>query len=280
MIAVLAALAAAVGLALVLGSVGTELTIPRLPSVPERLGLPEVSTREFALSEAGLFLVGAAICMALFGGVLPALAGGAFGATFPVAIHRQRRRDRLERARDSWPRIIDEIRILTTAAGRSIPQAILDAGRTAPVELRPAFDAAGREWRLTTELDRMLAVLRSTLADPTCDTVCETLLVAHQLGGADLDRRLSVLAEDRRTDAHYRKESRSKQAGVRFARRFVLLVPLGMAAAGLAVGSGRSSYETPLGQIAVMTALGVTAACWAWSGHMLRVPDEQRVFPT
>ena len=65
---------------------------------------------------------------------------------------------------------------------------------------------------------------------------------------------------------------------MRFARRFVLLVPLGMAAAGLSVGNGRSAYQTPLGQIAVMTALAMVAACWLWAGRMLRLPEEQRVF--
>jgi hypothetical protein len=34
---------------------------------------------------------------------------------------------------------------------------------------------------------------------------------------------------------------------VRFARRFVLIVPVGMAVAGLSIGTGRTAYETPLG---------------------------------
>jgi hypothetical protein len=35
------------------------------------------------------------------------------------------------------------------------------------------------------------------------------------------------------------------QAGVRFARRFVLLVPLGVALVGLSVGNGRAAYAKP-----------------------------------
>jgi tight adherence protein B len=102
--------------------------------------------------------------------------------------------------------------------------------------------------------------------------------VAHQLGGTDLDGRLEDLAEDRRLDAHYRKDARAKQAGVRFARRFVLLVPLGMALAGLSVGPGRAAYQTPFGQAAVTVALVMVLGCWVWSGRLLRLPEEERVF--
>ena len=70
-------------------------------------------------------------------------------------------------------------------------------------------------------------MLKDRLADPTADAACETLLVAHELGGTDLDRRLEALAEDRVQDAQGRKDARAKQAGVRFARRFVLIVPVG-----------------------------------------------------
>ena len=40
--------------------------------------------------------------------------------------------------------------------------------------------------------------------------------------------------------------SQAKQAGVRFARRFVLIVPVGMAVAGLSIGTGREAYRTAL----------------------------------
>jgi tight adherence protein B len=65
---------------------------------------------------------------------------------------------------------------------------------------------------------------------------------------------------------------------VRFARRFVLLVPLGMAAAGLTIGTGRQAYATAGGQLAVAGALGAVAACWWWSGRLMRLPGLPRVF--
>jgi tight adherence protein B len=125
---------------------------------------------------------------------------------------------------------------------------------------------------------RTAAVLKAALADPTADATCETLLVAHEIGGSDIDRRLAALIEDRIQDTQGRKDARAKQAGVRFARRFVLLVPVGMAMAGMSVGEGRAAYATSFGQVMVVIGISVVVACWVWAGRIMRLPEEERVF--
>lgn len=257
----------------------------RGPSPTERLrqwmrqaGIEDVEPREFVAVTVALAAVGAVSGFLLFGGVLAPLAVGAFVGSSPVASYRVRRANRRATANDAWPQLIEEIRVLTGAAGRSIPQALLEVGRRGPEELRSAFDAAHREWVITTDFERTVAVLKERLADPTADATCETLLVAHQIGGGDLDRRLAELAEDRRVDNLGRKDARAKQAGVRFARRFVIAVPIGMAVAGMSLGDGRASYQSASGQIMVAVGLSLVALCWVWSGAMLKLPDTDRVF--
>jgi len=159
-----------------------------------------------------------------------------------------------------------------------VPQALFEAGRRAPEGLRPAFEAAQREWLLSTDFERTVAVLKAGLADPTADAACETLLVAHEVGGTDLDRRLEALIEDRVIDVQGRKDARAKQAGVRFARRFVLLVPAGMAFVGLSIGNGRAAYATPGGEAMVGIGIVGIVACWLWAGRLLKLPEEERVF--
>jgi tight adherence protein B len=241
-------------------------------------GVADNGPGELAGVLAACAALGAVIGWLVFGGLLPAVALALFGASFPPASLRQRRRQRRSVAQESWPRMIEEIRILTGSVGRSIPQALFDTGRRAPAELQQAFEAAHREWQLSTDFDRSLTVLKARLADPTADAACETLLVAHEIGGADLARRLEALAEDRLQDTQGRKDARAHQAGVRFARSFVLVVPLGMAAAGLSIGNGRAAYQTLNGQLLVLTGLIVVVACWLWSGRLMRLPEEQRVF--
>jgi tight adherence protein B len=223
-------------------------------------------------------IAGAGLGLLLFGSPVPALAAGLCAGVSPVASYRRRRRQRRLVAQQAWPRLLEEIRVLTSGLGRSIPQALFEAGRRAPDGLRPAFDAAHREWLLSTDFERTVSVLKAGLADPTADAACETLLVAHEVGGSDLDRRLAALIEDRVIDLQGRKDAASKQAGVVFARRFVLVVPVGMALVGMTVGTGRASYGTAWGQSMVVLGVLAMAGCWAWAGRLLRLPEEQRVF--
>ena len=241
-------------------------------------GLDGVRPAELASAVIALFVVGGLAAYALFGGVLAAAATGAALATSPLATYRARRRARLAQAAEAWPRILEELRLQIGALGRSVPQALFEVGRRVPGEWRPAFAASEREWLLTTDFSRTAAILKERLSDPTADAVCETLLVAHEVGGSDVDGRLADLIEDRVLDLQGRKDARSRQAGLRFARRFVLIVPVGMAVAGLAIGTGRSAYESPGGQLAVVVAVIAVAACWLWSARLMRLPEEPRVF--
>ena len=241
-------------------------------------GLDGVRPAELASAVIALFVVGGLAAYALFGGVLAAAATGAALATSPLATYRARRRARLAQAAEAWPRILEELRLQIGALGRSVPQALFEVGRRVPGEWRPAFAASEREWLLTTDFSRTAAILKERLSDPTADAVFETLLVAHEVGGSDVDGRLADLIEDRVLDLQGRKDARSRQAGLRFARRFVLIVPVGMAVAGLAIGTGRSAYESPGGQLAVVVAVIAVAACWLWSARLMRLPEEPRVF--
>lgn len=241
-------------------------------------GLEDVDTRQFGVVTGGLVALGALAGLGLFGGPLPALALGMCLGAIPLASYRVRRTQLRSVSQEAWPRIIEEIRILTSSLGRSVPQALFEAGQRAPASMRPAFVAAQREWLLSTDFERTVRLLKSGLADPTADAACETLLVAHEVGGTDLDRRLEALIEDRVIDVQGRKDARSKQAGVRFARRFVLFVPLGMALVGMSIGNGRAAYATPGGQVMVVIGIGAVVVCWAWGGRLLALPQEERVF--
>ncbi|HEX8769827.1 MAG TPA: hypothetical protein VF711_03555 [Acidimicrobiales bacterium] len=241
-------------------------------------GLDDVRTSEFVTVLGVTFLAGAGVAFALFGSVLPALLVGGFSATWPLAAYRSRRQQSRDRANEAWPRMIEEIGLLTGTLGRSVPQALFEVGRSCPPEMRPPFAAAQREWAVSTDFGRTVSILKARLADATADAACETLLVAHEVGGTDLERRLTALAEDRLAHLHGRKDALAKQAAARFARRFVLFVPFGMALAGLSIGDGRAAYETPTGQLGVLLAVAMVIVCWLWSGRIMTLPDEQRVF--
>jgi tight adherence protein B len=250
----------------------------RLQDWLAQAGLEDVRPSQFVASAAVLFVAATAAAFALLGALIPAVAVGGFAATYPAVSYRARRRRRRQRTAEAWPRMIEEMALLTGSLGRSVPQALFEVGARGPDEMRSAFAAAHREWLLTTDFARTVAVLKARLADATADAACETLLVAHEVGGTDLERRLAALVDDRVADVQGRKDAHARQAGVRFARRFVLFVPVGMALAGLSIGNGRAAFSQPAGQVAALLAVGVVIACWLWSGRIMRLPDEERVF--
>ena len=261
------------------GAAGGRRSSPRLrfQDYLVQAGVDRLGAREFLAATAAMFVLGSLLGLALFNPAAAVVIGLAT-ATFPVLSANARRIRRLDRARDSWPRMIEEIRLQAVSLGRSIPQALFAVGDRAPEEMRTGFEAARREWLMSTDFDRTLGVLKAQLADPTADAVCETLLIAHEVGGTDIDRRLQALLDDRILDLQGRKDARARQAGARFARIFVLVVPLGMAVVGQSIASGRAAYQGTGPTVAITVALGIIALCWWWAGRLMRLPGDQRVF--
>ncbi len=244
----------------------------------EGVGLGDFDPRALVAAIAMVGLAGFAVGLLLFGGVAPAMLIALFCATVPVGVARVRHERRIDQAHYAWPALIEEIRLLTGTLGRSIPQATFEVGLRSHEGLRPAFELAHREWVISTDFSRSLDVLKSALAHNTADVVAETLLTAHELGGGEVGNRLAALAQDRMIDQQHRRDAVARQAGVKFARWFTLIVPIGMAMVGLTIGSGRESYATSTGQMLVVVALLMTLVCWLWAGRVMRLPVEDRVF--
>ncbi|MHB8295878.1 MAG: type II secretion system F family protein [Acidimicrobiales bacterium] len=238
---------------------------------------PRALARVLAASGA-CALAGGLLGFIVLGGIATSAALGLGAAWLPVASLKARRRERMEAAREAWPYMIDQLRLEIGSLGRSVPQALFSVGHLAPAPLRPAFAAAEREWMISTDFPRSCHLLAGSLSDATADGVLETLVVGHETGGTGLDRRLATLAEDRHLELQDRKDALARQAGVRFARRFVLVAPAGMAVAGMSIGNGRSAYATPAGQLAVLVGVVIVAACWLWAGRLMRLPEARRVF--
>lgn len=249
----------------------------RIETGLRQAGMDEVSPIQFVAASFTVGLLAMIPAAAVFGFGPSSLIIGAAAACAPAAAWRRKHAARRRAAREAWPRLIEELRVLTGSIGRSIPQALLEVGLRGPVELRSAFSAAQREWALTTDFERTVEVLKIRLADPTADATCETLLIAAQVGG-DIDRRLQALADDRRQDLLGRKEAQAQQAGARLARVFVILVPAGMALAGLSVGDGSAAYRTATGQILVTFGIALVVVCWLWASRIMRLPESDRVF--
>jgi tight adherence protein B len=252
----------------------TRKTSTRGTSIKRRQRLLAHTDRSKLLVFGACGLSGATVGFVVFGTFLMALCGAIAASTWYIVNQRTQRRRRMQSALEAWPSLIEQIRLRTNAQGMSLPVALFVVGRTAPIELRAAFADAEAEWQRSTDFSSSTAILASRLGDSTSAIVVDTLTIAHSVGGTDIDTRLSDLARDRAQDVAHRMDARAKQAGVRFARRFVLIVPIGLAAVGASIGTGRAAYATSTGNLWSIIGVGCLAACWIWSGRLLRMPGE------
>jgi tight adherence protein B len=280
LLAIVAAAAAGTGVHLLVRPRIARVRSSRSPMTEwlRQSGVDGVSPVEFVVVELAVLAATTAVLMVLFGAIVPAFAAGVGAMAAPLATYRNRRAQLTEVARSEWPAILEELRLQVGTLGRSVPAALMDVGRRAPTEpMRLAFEAAHREWLLSTDFTRVVRMLQDRLADPTADTVLETLLVASEIGGTDIDQRLARLLTDRQVDLRHRHEARSRQSGVRFARWFVLIVPFAMALVGLGIGDGRAAYREPSGQVVAGLAVAFVVGCWWWSAVILRLPEQRRI---
>jgi tight adherence protein B len=120
-------------------------------------GLEDVTPKEFVVATIAAAIVVALLSFVIFGAPLPAIVVGLLGATGPAAIYRNRRAKLRSQAREAWPRLIEELRVQTSSIGRSVPVALLDVGSRSTIQpMRKAFEAANREWLLTTDFTRTI----------------------------------------------------------------------------------------------------------------------------
>jgi hypothetical protein len=129
-------------------------------------GLAGSKPAELVAVSALLAAIAGSLCWAVFGGAVPAVIVAGFAATVPLASARARRDRRRAEAREAWPRLIEELRLQATSAGRSVPQALFAVGARAPAEMQPAFEAAYRDWLLTTDFARTVDIHRKPGYDP------------------------------------------------------------------------------------------------------------------
>ncbi|MGQ0744761.1 MAG: type II secretion system F family protein [Acidimicrobiales bacterium] len=287
MIALIIAGTGSLGLLLILTSRTTGSVSTRVRGsssswlAPGLRGLPLKVVR---LSPARAARLGAAAmaaglgAMVAFGSPALALVAALATAGFVASLATTRERRHQQEVASAWPALLEDVAMAAGCLGMSVPQALFEAGRRGPEELASAFAAAHRHWSVSTDFAASLEVLTTALEDPAADAAAETLLVAHEVGGNDLPRRLASLIAYRQADADIRAEADARQAGASFARRFVLIVPLGMALAGSAIGDGRAAYATATGQAAALAGVGLLAGCWFWSGRILAPAPGARVF--
>lgn len=280
----LAALVGAVAVAAAVAAL-TGIKVP-LPKPPRRPRTPAWAVAARREGIAPTRLLGASLSavivtwllVAAFTGstlvaLVPAVGVGLIPGAYVGSRAQRRHNERLA----AWP---DALRSLVSAvqAGTSLHQALVELGRTGPVPLRPVWV---RYQKLTDHglpEARALDVLRSELADPLSDRVCEVLVIASAKGSKIVLLVLRDIADAAAADVQLAERLRTAALEQQLSARAVFALPWGVLilVCGRA-GPFRDFYASGDGAGVLLLAAAMSTAGLFMVRRLSRMPTEPRV---
>ena len=204
------------------------------------------------------------------------VAFGAFATLAPLSLVRWRRRTRRTELREVWPDAVDNL-ASAVRAGLSLPEALAALGQRGPVELQPAFQSFGEDYRATGRFGESLDRLKTALSDPVGDRVVEALRLAREVGGHDLGRLLRTLSGFLREDARARAELETRQGWTVNAARLALAAPWLLLALLSLRPSAVEAYDSAAGALVLLVGGVVSVVAYRLMLRLGRLPAEERV---
>ena len=235
------------------------------------VGGPQLLLAQFGCAVAALLVV-----LVLTRTLTVALCFCVFAFFLPTVVLRRMRRRRQVALRELWPEAVDNL-ASAVRAGMSLPEGLSALAVRGPVELRPAFGRFATAYRASGRFGDCLDRLEADLADPVGDRVCETMRVAHEVGGSDVGSVLRMLSELLRSDARTRAELETRQGWIVNAARLAVAAPWVVL---LLLGTRSSTLHAyDSGGGALLLAIGAVVCLIAYR-TMLRIgrlPEDRRV---
>ena len=248
----------------------------RVAELLAQAGYPSVRPQQLLIVCAScsvvMFLVAAGVSRAAGIG----LAFAAFAGYAPVALVKMRRRQRTVELREVWPDVVDNL-ASAVRAGMSLPEGLAGLAERGPAELRPAFARFAASYRASGRLGECLDALELDLADPVGDRVCETMRMAHEVGGSDVGSVLRTLSELLRSDARTRAELETRQGWIVNAARLAVAAPWAVLLLLGTRSTTLSAYDSGGGALLLVIGAAVCLLAYRLMLRIGRLPDEPRV---
>lgn len=255
---------------------------------PRQLGL-SVSLRGW-LDECGLaripigaialtLLVVALVVAGIVAFVLPipvlAPLAGLAGIAIPVAALDASRTRRRTVAESTWPDIIDAVR-MAIRSGVPLHDALATAESQVPRDWRASWNRAVVDLARGTSIHAALTALRAERAEPIADRVCETIIIAEEMGGTELPRVLEELARSVRDDVRLRREATARQSWVRHAARLGAIAPWAVVVMLGSRTENREAFASPAGTALLVGCAGATVVAYIVMTALGRLPESTR----
>ncbi len=252
---------------------------PRHDRARERLaqaGLTGVTPTQLNLLQGLSAFVALAILYVVTGSLAVSAVFASFAGALPRLLVSRLRSKRQAELREVWPEVVDNL-TSGVRAGLSLPEALASVGSRGPQAIREPFRQFGADYRASGRFNESVDRLKTALADPTGDRVCESLRVAREVGGTDLGRLLSTLSGFLRDDARTRSELMARQSWSVNAARVAVSAPWLVLLLLATQEQTLAAYDSPTGVLILAVGAGVSMFAYRLMMRIGRLPEERRV---
>ncbi|MDQ6874949.1 MAG: type II secretion system F family protein [Actinomycetota bacterium] len=239
-------------------------------------GLESISPVQLAVMQLLAAVTALLVVLLISGTFAVAVAFGLFAFRGPPALVRRLRNRRVIELRELWPEIVDNL-ASAVRAGMSLPEALSGLGTRGPEALRPAFLRFAADYRANGRFSECLDRLKTALADPVGDRICESLRMAREVGGTDLGRLLRTLSAFLREDARTRAELETRQGWTVNAARLAVAAPWLVLLLLATQSTTLAAYDTTAGVVLLAIGGGVCFVAYRFMLRIGRLPAERRV---
>lgn len=200
----------------------------------------------------------------------------AFGLSATLGVYlrwRQIRRRRTLELAESWPGYLEQTRAKMLASSRSLPYVIFEQNSIASPFLSELIQHGRREFENSGSLEKALKTIWLAADNEEATSyVCNALCTTLGSTSSQIENQLSAISGTVRSRNELKQETNSRLAGVRTARIFILIIPAGMALAGLSFAGSIKPFLTTASIWQILAALLVLSICWYWSSRLMRFP--------
>jgi tight adherence protein B len=224
------------------------------------------------------FIAAGFIIASLFShSLLIAIAFALFIAIFIFIAQKRGGSKRKSAIQGACPEMID-ILISGVQSGLSLNESLAGLAQRGPDVFKDDFQRFTENLYRDGNFNNALIGVKETIAHPSFDQIVEALLIARELGGAELLTILRLLGKFIREDLSLQREIEVKQNWIMNSAHLSAAAPWILLLLLSTQPSTSQSFSTPAGLFILGAGLGITAIAYLWMNSLSRLPDPNRIF--
>jgi tight adherence protein B len=209
--------------------------------------------------------------------LLIAIAFALFSALFIFIAQQKSESKRHSAIHGACPEMID-ILISGVQSGLSLNESLTGLAQRGPEIFKVEFQRFAENIYSQGNFSRALIEVKESIAHPSFDQVIEALLIARELGGAELLTILRLLGKFIREDLTLRREIEVKQNWIKNSAHLSAAAPWILLLLLSTQPSTTEAFSTATGVLILGAGLAITAIAYLWMNSLSRIPVPKRIF--